>query len=110
MTDPDETEANIPAGLKNGLKKTNRPQDILKSEMNKGIGKSGNHILKTLAVMREEGFEGSIYSHPIGDWGHSAGTLISMYVARSLARRRMCTLLLDFSFSSCLHFSPRTRA
>jgi hypothetical protein len=43
------------------------------------IGQTGNTILKNaLQQMRSEGIEGSVYSHPIGDWGHSAGTLIGM--------------------------------
>lgn len=43
------------------------------------IGKSGNSILATaLKQMHSEGIEGSVYLHPIGGWGHSAGTLIGM--------------------------------
>jgi hypothetical protein len=77
LTDPGETEKYIPKGLKDGLKKANCLQDILKHEMGKSVGKNGNDILKsTLDIMRKEGLEGSIYSHPIGDWGHWAGTLI----------------------------------
>lgn len=75
---PGETEKDIPQGLKEGLKKANRMQDILKSNMK--IGMSGNEILeKSLKQMDKEGIVGKIYSHPIGDWGHSAGTLIGMY-------------------------------
>lgn len=70
---PGETEA--PASLRAGLKKANRLQDISKESMK--IGKTGNEILKiSLAKMREEKFGGKIYSHAIGDWGHSAGTVI----------------------------------
>lgn len=44
------------------------------------VGLSGNEILKNaLDKARKEGIEGSIYSHPIGDWGHSAGTLIGSF-------------------------------
>ncbi len=72
---PGETEKDIPHGLKEGLKKGNRLQDILVENME--VGKTGNEILKkALKQMKDEGFNGSIYSHPIGDWGHSAGTLI----------------------------------
>lgn len=75
---PGQTEEDIPQGLLDGLKKANRLQDILKENME--IGKSGNEILKvSLKQMRSEEIEGEIYSHPIGDWGHSAGTLIGMY-------------------------------
>jgi hypothetical protein len=70
---PSDTE--VPQGLLDGLKKGNRMQDILKTHMK--VGKSGNDILKDcLEVMADEGIEGRIYSHPIGDWGHSAGTLV----------------------------------
>ncbi|KAF8857241.1 hypothetical protein BDZ45DRAFT_624057 [Acephala macrosclerotiorum] len=75
---PEESEDDIPQGLKDGLKKANRLQDIVKSNMK--IGRSGNGILKTcLDQMKSEGFDGRVYSHPIGDWGHSAGTLIGMF-------------------------------
>ncbi|KAK0102026.1 hypothetical protein ONS96_005993 [Cadophora gregata f. sp. sojae] len=74
---PDEDETAIPAGLKAGLAKANRLQDIVISHMK--VGTSGNDILKaSLDQMHSEGFEGKIYCHPIGDWGHSAGTLIGM--------------------------------
>jgi hypothetical protein len=72
---PGETEEDIPEGYLAGLKQVNRLQDIVKSNMK--VGTAGNKILNTsLAEMRSEGFEGRIYCHPIGDWGHSAGTLI----------------------------------
>lgn len=29
--------------------------------------------------MKEEEIEGKIYCHPIGDWGHSAGTVIGTF-------------------------------
>jgi hypothetical protein len=75
---PGQTEADIPAGLKAGLKKANRLQDILRENMK--IGMSGNEILKnTLKQMSMESIKGKIYSHPIGDWGHSAGTLIGSF-------------------------------
>ncbi|KAK0610161.1 xaa-Pro aminopeptidase family enzyme [Bombardia bombarda] len=74
---PGETEDDIPQGLLDGLKKGNRAQDIVKSNMK--IGLTGNTILKTsLDQMKSEGIKGKIYCHPIGDWGHSAGTLIGM--------------------------------
>lgn len=72
---PGETEEDIPKGYLDGLKQVNRLQDIVKSNMK--VGTAGNEILKTsLKQMRSEGFEGRVYCHPIGDWGHSAGTLI----------------------------------
>lgn len=72
---PGETEADIPQGLIDGLGKGNRAQDIVVSHME--VGKTGTEILKAaLDQMKSEGIEGRVYSHPIGDWGHSAGTLI----------------------------------
>ncbi|KAH6663054.1 hypothetical protein B0J14DRAFT_279633 [Halenospora varia] len=74
---PGETSDDIPQGYLDGLKKANRLQDIVKSNMK--IGSTGNDILKiSLKQMRSEGIEGRIYCHPIGDWGHSAGTLLGM--------------------------------
>ncbi|KAH8601766.1 xaa-Pro aminopeptidase family enzyme [Bisporella sp. PMI_857] len=75
---PGEAEKDIPMGLIDGLKKANRLQDIVKDNMK--VGTSGNEILKIcLDQMKSEGFGGRVYSHPIGDWGHSAGTLIGMF-------------------------------
>jgi methionine aminopeptidase len=74
---PGGTKEDIPEGLKDGLKKVNRLQDIVKANM--VIGKTGNEILKySLKQAENEGIYGRIYCHPIGDWGHSAGTLIGM--------------------------------
>ena len=74
---PNETEDDIPSGLIDGLRKVNRLQDIVREEMT--VGRTGNQILKSsLVKMRAEDIEGKIYCHPIGDWGHAAGTLIGM--------------------------------
>lgn len=74
---PGQTEDDIPQGLLDGLKKGNRLQDIVKSNMKPGL--SGNTILaNALSEMQSQNISGKIYSHPIGDWGHSAGTLIGM--------------------------------
>lgn len=79
---PGETADDIPQGYLDGLKKANRLQDIVKSNMK--IGSTGNDILKiSLKQMRSEGIEGRIYCHPIGDWGHSAGTLLGRIIPRS---------------------------
>ncbi|KKY18789.1 putative xaa-pro aminopeptidase family enzyme [Phaeomoniella chlamydospora] len=74
---PNASPSSIPASLQTGLSKANRLQDIVVSNLNLGL--TGNQILNnSLAQMRSEGISGRIYSHPIGDWGHSAGTLIGM--------------------------------
>ncbi|KAJ3757890.1 peptidase M24, structural domain-containing protein [Lentinula raphanica] len=68
-------ETDVPASLKQGLKKANRMQDIHLEIMRAGM--TGNEVLqKCLAQMKLEGIEGQIYSHPIGDWGHDAGAVI----------------------------------
>ena len=43
-------------------------------------GRTGNEVLKAaLGVMKSEGIDGSIYTHPIGDHGHGAGPLIGLW-------------------------------
>ncbi|WP_439132098.1 M24 family metallopeptidase [Polaribacter sp.] len=72
----DETE--VPQFLKDAFQKGNRVQDILTSTMKSG--KTGNEILLTsLAKGKEEGLRPSIYTHPLGKYGHSAGTTIGMW-------------------------------
>ncbi|KAI1472177.1 xaa-Pro aminopeptidase [Daldinia caldariorum] len=54
---PGETEADVPKGMIEGLKKVNRLQDIVKGNMK--IGMTGNEILKaSLEQMHGEGIEG----------------------------------------------------
>ncbi|KKN93304.1 hypothetical protein LCGC14_0199390 [marine sediment metagenome] len=73
---PEETKA--PDFLINGLKDGNRLQDFLTSNMIKG--RSGNDILaKSLKEAKAAGFKPSIYTHPLGLYGHSAGTTIGMW-------------------------------
>ncbi|KAI0839396.1 hypothetical protein F5Y06DRAFT_265346 [Hypoxylon sp. FL0890] len=74
---PGETEDDVPKSFVEGLKKVNRLQDIVKSNMK--IGMTGNEILKAaLKQAHIEGIEGKIYCHATGEWGHSAGTVIGM--------------------------------
>ncbi len=73
---PGETDA--PAGLRTALSNANRLQDILFEELRGGL--SGNEVLaSSLAKMRREGLDGTIYSHPIGMHGHGAGPLIGLW-------------------------------
>ena len=73
---PGETDA--PAGLKAALANANRLQDILFEEVRPG--RTGNEILAaSLAKMRKEGIDGTIYTHPIGMNGHGAGPLIGLW-------------------------------
>lgn len=76
---PGETDA--PAGLKQCLANSNRLQDILLQHMEPGL--TGNEVLaNTLAQMRREGINGTVYTHPIGDHGHGAGPLIGRWDAQ----------------------------
>lgn len=76
-----EGEGEPPAGLRRCLASSNRLQDILLSQMEPG--RTGNEILaETLAQMRSEGIDGTVYTHPIGDHGHGAGPLIGRWDAQ----------------------------
>jgi Xaa-Pro aminopeptidase len=76
-----EGETEAPPGLRACLATSNRLQDILLEEMEPGL--SGNEILASaLERMRNEGIDGTIYTHPIGDHGHGAGPLIGRWDAQ----------------------------
>lgn len=73
---PGETE--VPAYLKEAFKAGNRVQDLL--TQNFVAGRTGNQILREARKMMDaEGIRGSIYSHPLGFYGHSAGPTIGMW-------------------------------
>lgn len=73
-----EGEAGVPNGIKKTLANSNRLQDILLENMK--VGLTGNQILaNTLAQMRKEGIDGTVYTHPIGEHGHGAGPLIGLW-------------------------------
>lgn len=73
---PEEKEA--PKFLVDGLKDGNRVQDFLTTNMVNG--KTGNQILaKALSEAKAVGLRPSIYTHPLGLYGHSAGTTIGMW-------------------------------
>ena len=70
-----ETEA--PAGIRELLRKGNRLQEIHIEESK--VGRSGNDILNTILERgRAEGLRPTVYSHPIGPYGHGSGTMIGM--------------------------------
>ena len=72
---PGETE--VPAGLRQCIQASNRMQDILLEEME--VGRTGNEILAAaLTQMEVEGIRGTIYTHPIGFYGHGSGMMIGM--------------------------------
>ncbi|MFT4698108.1 MAG: Xaa-Pro aminopeptidase [Flavobacteriaceae bacterium] len=71
-------EDSVPSYLSNAFKKGNRVQDIFTSNFEKG--KTGNQILlKSLKEAKNEGLQPSIYTHPLGVYGHSAGPTIGMW-------------------------------
>ncbi len=71
-----ETEA--PEGLRQALRNANRLQDILLEETR--VGRTGNEVLaSTLARLKGDGLDGTMYTHPIGMHGHGAGPLIGLW-------------------------------
>jgi hypothetical protein len=71
-------ESDAPAGLYQALRVGNRLQDILVAEL--VLGRTGNEVLRlALARMRADRINGTVYSHPVGDHGHGAGTLIGLW-------------------------------
>lgn len=70
-------ETRPPDGLLRGLKAGNALQDMVREEM--VPGRTGDEVLAAVQKrMKKAGFDGDIYSHPIGDYGHSAGAVIGM--------------------------------
>ncbi|MGY5850282.1 M24 family metallopeptidase [Salegentibacter sp. F14] len=76
---PGETQA--PVFLQKALEKGNRLQDILTGNFESG--KTGNQILSaSLNQAEKENLKAMIYTHPLGLYGHSAGTTIGMWDAQ----------------------------
>ncbi|WP_420601390.1 M24 family metallopeptidase [Flagellimonas sp.] len=73
---PNEEKA--PKFLREALKDGNRVQDFLTKNMI--TGRTGNEILaKSLQEAKVAGLRPAIYTHPLGTYGHSAGTTIGMW-------------------------------
>tara|TARA_R110000787_G_scaffold7747_5_gene26046 strand:+ start:1786 stop:3105 length:1320 start_codon:yes stop_codon:yes gene_type:complete len=73
-----DDETKVPQYLVTAFQKGNRLQDILTKNMKEG--KTGNEILlSSLSEAKLEGLKPSIYTHPLGKYGHSAGTTIGMW-------------------------------
>jgi len=73
-----DDETDVPDYLKSAFKSGNRVQDIF--TRNFEVGKTGNAILlESLAEAKAEGLRPSIYTHPLGTYGHSAGTTLGMW-------------------------------
>jgi hypothetical protein len=73
-----EGETDAPEGLREALQNGNRLQDIVMEVMRPGL--SGNEALRlALEKMHAERIDGTVYSHPIGYYGHGAGPLIGLW-------------------------------
>lgn len=76
---PNEKQA--PKFLVDALKDGNSVQDFLTTNMI--TGSTGNEILaKALSDAKAAGLRPAIYTHPLGSYGHSAGTTIGMWDAQ----------------------------
>jgi len=80
-----EGETDAPQGLQRALAAANALQDITMEEIRPG--RTGNEILAaSLARMRAQGIDGTLYSHPIGLHGHGSGPLIGLWITRRACR------------------------
>lgn len=71
-------ESDAPDYLKKALANGNRLQDIFTDNFK--AGRTGNQILKrSRKEAIEKGIKPSIYTHPIGYYGHAAGTTLGMW-------------------------------
>ena len=73
-----ESDSNIPDFLTNAFKMGNQLQDILTNNFKHKV--SGNDILlNSLNKAKNIGLRPSIYTHPLGSYGHSSGPTIGMW-------------------------------
>jgi hypothetical protein len=71
-------ETSVPAALQAALRTGNRWQDLLTREFQ--LGRTGNEVLaRTRAAARAAGIVASIYTHPLGMFGHAPGPTIGMW-------------------------------
>jgi hypothetical protein len=78
---PYSNENQVPEFLQVAFKTGNRVQDIFTGNFE--FGRTGNDILlNALREGRKEGQRPSIYTHPLGSFGHSAGTTLGMWDAQ----------------------------
>jgi len=72
------SETSAPAGLVRALEVGNRWQDLLTREFS--LGRTGNEILAAAQAAAEtESIRSSVYSHPLGVFGHAPGPTIGMW-------------------------------
>ncbi len=78
---PKEGEKKVPGYLVEAFKKGNRLQDIFTGNFKEG--QTGNAtLMASLKEAKGEGLRPSIYTHPLGTYGHSAGTTFGMWDAQ----------------------------
>ena len=71
-------EHQAPDYLKHALQRANRLQDIFTANFK--VGKTGNEVLSESRQQAiDEGIKPAIYTHPIGYYGHAAGTTLGMW-------------------------------
>lgn len=71
-------ETAVPGFLEEAFSEGNRVQDIFTGNFKEGA--TGNEILlASLTTGRTEGLRPAIYTHPLGTFGHSAGTTLGMW-------------------------------
>lgn len=71
-------ETDVPEGLKKAFTIGNRWQDLLTGELR--TGRTGNEVLAAAqAAIAKENIRSSIYTHPLGFFGHAAGPTIGMW-------------------------------
>jgi len=71
-------EKTVPSFLSDAFEKGNKVQDFFTKNFEEG--KTGNEILlKSLSDAKADGLRPSIYTHPLGLYGHSAGTTFGMW-------------------------------
>ncbi|MDA8020206.1 MAG: aminopeptidase P family protein [Thermoanaerobaculia bacterium] len=71
-------EENVPAGLEEALTIGNHWQDLLTSSFENG--RTGNEILAAARMAADsEGILSSVYTHPLGFFGHAPGPTIGMW-------------------------------
>lgn len=76
-----DDEFDVPIFLKEAFDKANLLQDILTSNFIEGH--TGNEILlNSLSKAKKNGLRPSIYTHPLGLYGHSSGPTIGMWDAQ----------------------------
>jgi len=72
-----QNEVEPPDGIKALMRCGNRMQQIHLEEMREG--RTGNEILASVLKRgRDEGLNPTVYTHPLGIYGHGSGTMIGM--------------------------------